>query len=62
MTGWRTVIAAGLVIVAGALQAAGTVDWIALVGADKAGAIVSGIGVAFGILRYITTTPIGKAG
>jgi hypothetical protein len=59
MTGYRTILAAVAVVLLGALQAAGTVDWIGLVGSAKAGGIVSAIGVAMGVLRWITTTPIG---
>lgn len=60
MKGYRTILAAAAVIILGALQAAGAVDWIGLVGEARAGAIVSGIGVAMGILRFLTSSAIGE--
>jgi hypothetical protein len=61
LKGKRTIVLGLLVAIAGALQAVEATDWIELVGDQAAGAITSGIGVAIVVLRFFTSTPIGKA-
>lgn len=60
MKGYRTIILAVLVAVVGALQG---LDWVKLIPdhPQTVGYIVSALGIAFGTLRYVTNTPIGKA-
>lgn len=60
MKGWKTIILGVAVAAAGALQAVELVDWIALVGEESAGAIMTGIGVAVTVLRFFTNTPAMK--
>lgn len=56
LSGYKTVILAALVTVFGALQA---MDWQSLITDPKvAGLVISGIGVVFGILRFLTTSPV----
>lgn len=40
------------------LGAAQTLDWVSLLGSQKAGLVVSGIGIATMILRMITEKPV----
>ena len=54
MTGYRTQIAAFLVFLTGLLQQTGTAIDIPK---DKTGAIMMGLGIAFFLLRKITTGP-----
>lgn len=58
LSGWKTLIFAVVTAVVGALQ---TFDWVNLLGTQKAGMVVMGIGLITGVLRYFTTTPIGEA-
>jgi hypothetical protein len=61
MKGKRTIIFGIAVAILGALQAVQLTDWMELVGDQAAGAITSGIGVGILVLRFLTTTAIGKA-
>lgn len=60
MTGYKTLIVAAAVAVVGALQG---LDIAALIPNDPqtAGWIVTGLGVVMGILRFMTSTPVGGA-
>lgn len=60
MTGYKTLAFAAALAVLGALQG---LDWVSLLpnSASAAGWIVAGIGIAVGVLRSITTTPVGQA-
>lgn len=59
LTGWRTLIFSVLVSVIGILQAT---DWVSLLNNPKtAGIVVTAIGVASAVLRFMTNTPIGKS-
>lgn len=59
MKGKRTILLGLAVTILGALQGVDLVDWTELLGSSEAaGGVVSGIGVAIMILRYVTTTPI----
>ena len=60
MTGYKTLIVAALVAAVGAIQG---LDIAALIPDDPrtAGWIVTGLGVVMGVLRFLTTTPIGKS-
>jgi len=57
LKGKKTIILGIAVILAGGLQSVELVDWIELVGDQTAGAIVTGIGIAVTVLRFLTTTP-----
>jgi len=59
MKGWKTLIFALLVAVAGVLQ---TFDWASVVPQDKtwSGAMMMAIGVAIAALRAVTSTPVGR--
>lgn len=66
MKGWRTLTAAGAFVVAGLLSVLGSIDLtpvVALIVKDPAliGAAMVGVGVLFGFLRYLSTTPIMSA-
>jgi hypothetical protein len=56
MTGYRTYIAAALVAIFGALEAA---DWIAVLDDPKAGAVAIAAAVLMALMRAITRTPPG---
>ena len=58
LTGYRTVLLGAVVTVVGALQG---LDWAALIpnNPQAAGWVVSGIGVAMTVLRFVTSTPVG---
>ena len=58
MTGYRTLIVAVVVAIGGALNG---LDWVQLMPNDPkvAGWIMSGLGVVMGLMRLVTTTPIG---
>lgn len=60
MTGWKTLIVAALVTIVGALQG---LDVAALIpeSPQAAGWIVTGLGVVMGVLRFMTSTPVGGA-
>jgi len=57
LTGWKTLIFSAAVALIGVLQ---TADWVNLLGSQKAGIIVTGIGIASAVLRWLTTTPVGQ--
>ena len=57
LKGKRTIVLGIAVILAGGLQSVELIDWIELVGDQTAGAIVTGIGIAVTVLRFLTTTP-----
>lgn len=61
MQGWKTVLVGAALALIGFLQG---VDWASLIPNDPKteGWIVSGIGGAMVLLRYLTTTPIFKGG
>lgn len=64
--GFRTVAAAGAFVVAGLLSVAGSIDLtpvVSLLVKNPAylGAAMCGVGLLFGWLRYLTTTPFLKA-
>ena len=57
MKGWKT-LAINLGVTAfGVLEAT---DWVSMLGSDKAGLVVTGIGITNMILRQFTTTPVGR--
>jgi hypothetical protein len=58
MKGWRTIFLNLGVTAFGVLEAT---DWTAVLGNDKAGWMVTTIGVANMILRAFTTTPFGRS-
>ena len=58
MTGWRTLIASGIVAALGVLQG---LDWVTLVTTPSSfGWTAAGGAILFAVLRAITTTPIGQ--
>lgn len=58
MKGLKTMIIAIALAVFGALEA---FDFTAYLDATNAGYAVTGVGFVMGLLRLITTTPIGKS-
>jgi hypothetical protein len=59
--GWRTFAAAALCMLTGLLELSGAVDFRALLAPfihDEAllGSIVTGLGILFGVLRFVTST------
>lgn len=58
MQGKRTIIFGIIVAVLGALQGVQAVDWIALLGEQAAGLVLSGIGIGIMVLRALTSTPL----
>jgi hypothetical protein len=57
MTGYRTLIAAGIVAALGVLQG---FDWITLVSTPSGfGWSAAGTALLFAVLRAVTTTPVG---
>lgn len=67
LKGYRTLIVNGLVFAFGLLQAFGVVDLVPSpdeVGGNVdtvSGAVAAIVAVVNGLLRYITTTPVGEA-
>jgi hypothetical protein len=59
LKGYRTLIAAALVAVVGALQG---LDWTSLLPANPraAGWVVTALGIAMMALRAVTTTPVAS--
>jgi len=55
--GWKTIILNAVVAVFGVLEAT---DWVNTVGSDKAGIVATVLAVVGMVLRYFTTTPLGK--
>ena len=58
MKGYRTLALNLAAAILGVLIAT---DWMSLVGASTAGLVVTGLGIANTVLRFFTTTPVGKA-
>lgn len=63
MKGWRTLTAAGAFVVAGLFSVVGSIDLtpvVALIVKDPEliGAAMVGVGILFGFLRYLSSTPI----
>lgn len=56
MQGFRTYLAAGLVVAFGVLA---QTDWISVLADPKAGLVAIGSGVLMALMRSITTTPPG---
>lgn len=58
LKGWKSILVGFLALIAGLLE---QIDWISVIpeGAD-AGTITSLAGVVILILRYFTSTPVGK--
>lgn len=64
MKGWRTLSATGALVVTGLLGAVGEVDLKPVVALfvkepELLGVAMVAIGLFFGLLRYLTTAPIG---
>ncbi len=57
LKGWKTLIVAALVALAGVAHQA---DWINLSGPTNAGYVLSGVGILMAILRFLTNTPAGS--
>ena len=55
--GWKTLIVAALVALAGVAQQA---DWISLIGPTNAGYVLTGVGILMAILRFVTSTPVAS--
>lgn len=65
MKGWRTALVATLLFLAGLADVVGAVDMrevLSLLGVptEKLGGVVALISLGFGVLRYITTSPVGR--
>jgi len=58
LKGWKTLIVATLVALAGVAQQA---DWISLIGPTNAGYVLTGVGILMAILRFLTNTPAGSS-
>ena len=59
LKGWRTLIFAAIVAVAGVVQ---TFDWASVIPQDQkwSGIAMLAVGAIIAALRYITNTPIGE--
>lgn len=57
MQGWRTLLFAALLAIAGVLE---TFDWVTVIPEGWVGPVTIGIGILVAWLRKITTTPIGE--
>jgi hypothetical protein len=58
LTGWRTIIVSAIVMALGGITAA---DLLPILGEPWTGIVMIAIGAVMAIMRYITTTPIGKS-
>lgn len=60
MTGWKTVIVGAAIAAVGFLQG---VSWVDVIPDDPAtqGWVTTGLGVVMLVLRFLTTTPVGKS-
>jgi len=58
MKGWRTLLFAGIVAIAGVLE---QFDWFSVVPEGWGGLAVVVIGIVVAYLRKITTTPLGES-
>ncbi|OJW25867.1 MAG: hypothetical protein BGO51_15585 [Rhodospirillales bacterium 69-11] len=58
MTGYRTIVAAAVLTVLGALQG---LDWAQLIpnNPEVVGWVLTGIGAVMAVLRVVTKTPVG---
>lgn len=54
MNGWKTILFAVSTTLLGVLQSAGVTDIVAA----HPGGVTTGVGIAIGILRFVTSTPI----
>ena len=54
LKGWKTILFNAAVAIVGVLQA---VDWIDVLGSERAGIVVTGIGLVGTVLRFLTNTP-----
>lgn len=54
LKGWKTILFNLAIAAFGVLQA---VDWIDVLGSERAGLVVTAIGIAGTILRFLTDTP-----
>jgi hypothetical protein len=57
MKGWKTVIFGAGLALFGFLE---SVDFTALLSEETAGTVISGIGAVVVLLRYLTTSPLGR--
>ena len=60
MAGWKTVLFAFAVLILGVLQSTGFNDFLSTAGLQGNGILTSAIGFIVLILRWFTSTPIGK--
>lgn len=58
LKGYKTLILNAAVALLGVAQG---FDWVGVAGGEKAGWVMTGIGIANMILRSLTNTPVGKA-
>lgn len=58
LKGWKTILFNVAIAIIGVLQA---VDWIDVLGSDRAGLAVTVIGIAGTVLRFLTDTPALKS-
>lgn len=54
LKGWKTILFNLVVAAVGVLQA---VDWIDVLGSERAGLVVTAIGLVGTVLRFLTDTP-----
>ena len=59
LKGWKTILFNLVVAAVGVLQA---VDWIDVLGSERAGLVVTAIGLVGTVLRFLTDTPALQAG
>ena len=57
LQGWKTLIFSAAVALIGVLSAA---DWVQLLGSQKAGYVVTAIGIVSAVLRFVTTGAVGE--
>jgi hypothetical protein len=57
LKGYKTIVINAVIAVFGVLEAT---DWVNTVGSDKAGMVATVLAVVGMVLRYFTTTPLGK--
>jgi len=59
LKGWKTILFNIAIAVVGVLQA---VDWIDVLGSERAGLAVTTIGIVGTVLRFLTDTPALQSG